>query len=100
MGDFSRKRQVIADILKERIRQQKKWGKQSFTPPEWLVILGEEVGEANRAALEAHFPFYGKQGDLKALRSELIQVAAVAMQAVEDIDQKSEEDNAESKHTS
>lgn len=45
---------VLIDVRMERERQNRKWGAQHHTPMEWLAILGEEVGEANKAALEAH----------------------------------------------
>lgn len=54
-GGFSAAhRHAINDVVLERIAQEHKWGKQHHTPMEWLAILGEEVGEANTAALEAH----------------------------------------------
>jgi len=45
------------------------------------MILGEEVGEANKAALETHFKYEGNNPD--DYRKELIQIAAVAIAAVE-----------------
>lgn len=70
----SKKMGVIVEIAKERARQDKKWGIQNHAPFKWLAILGEEVGEANKAALEDKPDEY---------RNELIQVAAVAMAMVE-----------------
>jgi hypothetical protein len=86
---------VLAQIGAERRRQDEKFGEQrNHSPAEWLMILGEEVGEANQAALEAHF-WNHKGINLKPLdrlarleqyRKELIQVAAVAVAAVETLD--------------
>lgn len=79
-------RQILEEIRTERERQDKKWGEQNHHPMEWLAILGEEVGEANKAALEAHFSGYERTGNLSDYREELIQVAAVAIAMVESLD--------------
>jgi len=56
---------------------------QNHKPFKWLTILGEEYGEACRAALEA--------GNIRyRYRDELIQLAAVAVAAVESIDRYNE----------
>ena len=68
---------VIANILRERDRQDEKWGAgRTLSPEMWLTILMEEVGEAAKAALEgsANYPV------------ELTQVAAVAIAAIESYD--------------
>ena len=36
---------VLRMVRDERTRQEEKWGKQRYTPVEWLMILAEEVGE-------------------------------------------------------
>ena len=64
---------ISLEVIKERRRQDEKWGEQNHGPFKWLAILGEEVGEANKAALE---------DDSAGYRNELIQVAAVAMAMV------------------
>ena len=66
-------------ILKECRKQDSKWGEQNHDDFKWLAILGEEVGECNRAALE------GKDDDLI---EELIQFAAVAITAIESIERR------------
>ena len=71
---------VIADILKERVRQDKKWGANRVLPDfTWNAILTEEVGEAAKEVLEV---------DVKKLRVELIQVAAVAVAWIESLDRR------------
>lgn len=80
---------VYGEVKIERDRQNKTWGEQNHHPLEWLVILGEEVGEANKAALEAHFTAIKMAGDWNDYRKELIQVAAVAIAMVECFDQES-----------
>ena len=65
---------VMQRIRNERSRQEAKWGQQNHDPLLWLAILGEEVGEANKAAIEGEGGKYCK---------ELVEVAAVAVAAVE-----------------
>lgn len=87
---------VLDEVLAERVKQDAKWGQQDHLPIEYCAILGEEVGEVNKAALEAHFGYpYGeeKAGSTAAkmlhfmdYRMELIQVAAVAISMVESYD--------------
>lgn len=78
---------VIDEVIEERKRQDKKWGIQNHDPDKWLMILGEEVGESNKAALEAYF----NELPLDDYREELIQVAAVAIAAVESHDRRKNE---------
>lgn len=99
MIDRSKRNSILNEAHLEMEHQRKMWGIQDYTPPEWLMILGEEVGEANKGALEAHFPAYLKHGDFSDYRRELIQVAAVALQAVESYDRQKEHKNAESNHS-
>jgi len=70
---------ILKEIKKERVKQDNKWGEQNHSPSDWLMILGEEVGEVNKAALEAKFG----GGTLIEYRKELIQVAAVAVAMIE-----------------
>ncbi|PTA67677.1 hypothetical protein [Deinococcus arcticus] len=85
---------VLAEVQRERQRQEARWGEQNLDPAVWLMVLGEEVGEANNAALEHLFTQFDKQADLRGARSlddyraELIQVAAVAVSAVESLDRQ------------
>lgn len=55
-------------IRSERQRQDYKFGDPNHTPPDWLVILMEEIGEISRAILK---------GDKSAYRNEVVQAAAV-----------------------
>lgn len=74
---------IFNEIKQERQRQDAKWGEQNHTPFEWCAILGEEVGEVNKAALEAHFR---DTNQLANYREELIQVAAVAVAMIESLE--------------
>ena len=67
---------IMALILKERQKQDEKWGEQNHDVYKWLAILGEEVGEANKAALE------DSRSDLI---SELIQIGAVTVAMIESL---------------
>lgn len=81
---MNRQQMILEEIAVERQRQDDKWGAQDHKPFHFLTILGEEYGEACEAALRLH---WGE--DLHALRdyrNELLQVAAVAVAAIERVD--------------
>jgi hypothetical protein len=64
------------------------WGfavSRDLTISDWIVILGEEFGEVAKARIET----FGRPSDgaLLTMRHELIQVAAVAGQIVDCIDE-------------
>lgn len=83
--------QVITDVVKERVRQDAKWGEQNHHPAVWQGILGEEFGELCQAINETIFdngPEEKKKGGYKNMRAEAIQVAAVAVGFVEMLDRK------------
>lgn len=73
---------VLAQVGKERESQDKKWGEQWHSDCEWSSILGEEFGEAMQEVNRVTFGMK-EQTDL---RKELLQVAAVAVAWVENID--------------
>ena len=88
---------ALMDVRKERSRQDAKWGEQNHNPIEWMAILTEEVGEAAKEAVDFHFALgdidiklnagVRLQADrLQRYRTEMIQVAAVAVSAVESLD--------------
>lgn len=61
-------------VLDERARQTEKWGDQTNRSlEEWMLILGEEVGELQKAILEHKF----NQAPVADILEELVQVAAV-----------------------
>jgi len=71
------KQNIINLILSERQKQDDKWGEQNHDIYKWLAILGEEVGEVNKAALE---------GKYNEVIDELIQIGAVAVAMIESLD--------------
>lgn len=75
---------VCSDVLNERVRQFAKWGQQNHCLEIWALILGEEVGEVQKAILE----FWTGKAPKHGIRSELIQVAAVAIATVEYLDRQ------------
>jgi NTP pyrophosphatase (non-canonical NTP hydrolase) len=76
---------ALHDVAAERARQDAKWGEQNHAPEVWLAILTEEVRELATAILRARFQGYDhrRTGDL---RTEAVQVAAVAVAFVEMLD--------------
>tara|TARA_B100001741_G_scaffold279762_1_gene252566 strand:+ start:537 stop:770 length:234 start_codon:yes stop_codon:yes gene_type:complete len=71
------KDKIVKFIMAERARQDEKWGEQNHDIYKWLAILGEEVGEANKAALE---------NDYSELMQELIQIGAVTVAMIESLE--------------
>ncbi len=82
---------AISDVINERKRQDIKWGEQNHDPFLYATILMEEVGEFCQDALKLRFD--SRMDSLEAataqvtrMRTEAIQVAAVAVAIVECID--------------
>lgn len=72
---------LLQTIQQERDRQDAKWGEQNHHPLYWLGILTEELGEVAKASIEADWSNYA---------TELIQLAAVAVAALESLDRNGE----------
>ena len=89
---MSKTLQVLNEVAFERSKQDQKWGEQNHVPMLWLAILGEEVGEVNKAALETYFntvqpgSYVNADADYSGYRTELVQVAAVAVAMIECLD--------------
>lgn len=77
----SGQRVIVDDILTERERQDSKWGDvpgiDRRNDSTYAAVLGEEFGEVCQAWLER---------DRRNLREELVQVAAVAVAWLEELD--------------
>tara|TARA_B100000965_G_C19511960_1_gene722350 strand:- start:327 stop:560 length:234 start_codon:yes stop_codon:yes gene_type:complete len=71
------KNKILQLILEERHKQDEKWGEQNHNIYKWLAILGEEVGEVNKAALEDSY---------KDVIDELIQIGAVTVAMIESLE--------------
>jgi NTP pyrophosphatase (non-canonical NTP hydrolase) len=74
-------RQVNDDVMRERHRQNAKWGLQRHEDGTWALILVEEVGEYAQACQAAKG--WGKPTDAQNKYEELIHIAAVASAAAE-----------------
>lgn len=70
---------VLDDVVEECRRQDEKWGVQAHPPLVWVSIAVEEAGEAAKAVLENDGPGW---------RAELVQLAAVAIQAIKCYDKE------------
>ncbi len=72
---------ILSSVSEERDRQDAKWGGipglERRDDHTYAAVLGEEFGEVCKAWLER---------DVEGLRTELVQVAAVAVAWVEEID--------------
>lgn len=83
---FEEHSKIIFDALNERIRQNNKFGANRTQHPFlWNTILVEEVGEAAKESLDMYFSEH-PNGALEKYRKELIEVAAVAIAAIQDLD--------------
>lgn len=71
------KDEIVKLIIAERNRQDIKWGEQNHDVYKWLAILGEEVGEANKASLEDNY---------HELINELVQIGAVTVAMIESLE--------------
>jgi hypothetical protein len=77
---------VLLEVLKERGRQDLKWGqRRGYDPLQWLAVAGEEYGEVARHVTQGFVP-PESDFDAAGYRKELIQLAAVCVAAVEDLD--------------
>ena len=89
--DDGRSRQLavaVLDAMKERVKQDQRFGVQDLDPFYWAAILAEEVGEYCAAAQAVRLLPEGS-GDallLRAMRTEAVQVAAVAIAMIECLD--------------
>jgi len=72
---------ILNNICAERTRQQTKWGLQSHSIPIWMMILGEEYGEACLAANKYCF----ENMPIEELRKELLHTIAVALAIIESL---------------
>lgn len=77
---------ILYDVLNERKRQNDKFGANRTQHPFlWNTILVEEVGEASKDSLDIYFSDNPEEA-LKRYRKELIEVAAVAIATIQDLD--------------
>ncbi len=77
---------VLKSVVAERLVQEQKWGPQNHNQIVWLGILSEEFGDAAKEVNELHFRRDIRKDQVKTLRAELVQVAAVAVAMIESLD--------------
>lgn len=75
--------EVNKQVIKERARQNEKWGLQNHDYGRWLAILGEEFGEVCQAMQQGSLA--SKETDASNLYEELIHVAAVSSAFAEQV---------------
>ncbi len=73
------------DIDTEMKRQIDKFGEQDHEPKDWYLILGEEFGEVGKAILEKQWNYKNAKDNY---REEMVQVAAVALSAIQNYDKR------------
>lgn len=76
---------IFEKILKERKRQDKKWGKQNHHPLYWLAILTEEIGEANKEIVKYISSNEVDKFRLQYYEKELIHSAVVIFAAIDSL---------------
>jgi hypothetical protein len=76
-------------VVREREHQDRKWGEQHHTIPEWIAILGEEYGEACMAGNKMYWSMQnGEEYSIERyeqLMKELGQTAAVCLVMMKDL---------------
>lgn len=77
------KNEALEIIVKERERQDGKWGIQRYNYETWLTILMEEVGEFAQA-IQSHRN-WSKETDADNLQEEITHVAAVSKAILEQV---------------
>ena len=83
---FAEHSEILFDVLNERQRQDEKFGANRTQHPFlWNTILVEEVGEAAKDSLDIYFSDNPEEALLR-YRKELIEVAAVAIATIQDLD--------------
>ena len=82
-------RNIFDLVLIERYRQDNKWGEQNHVMERWATILGEEYGELCEVINETIF-VDGTHGGYENMKKEAIQVAAVAIAFIEQLERNKE----------
>ncbi len=77
---------VLTDVKQARFQQDKRWPSGPFLPPlEWSAILSKKLGQASQHAL--HLKQNGNlPGDVRKFRRQLLNIAATACAAIEQLD--------------
>lgn len=73
---------MVTSVIQERFRQDNKLGIQRHRYLLWRAILGEELGEMDKAWL--HTQFGGSEAGKENILTEMIQACAVLLAMIED----------------
>lgn len=85
---YLRRWRITHTIHTEQARQEKLWGEQNHDDPVWLPILGEEMGEVNKAMNDIIHGTMRPVDPNVNLKEELVHVAAVAQSWLEAIERR------------
>lgn len=77
--------QALKSVIDEMHSQDGQWGLQNHQIFTWMAILGEEFGKLCQASLRNKLA----GGDVYHVREKAVNVAAVALQIIERIDEQS-----------
>lgn len=89
MSTMTTRVNALAEIDNERENQLARWGQQQHSAAHWLAIAGEEFGEVAQRVCRADIPPIGdidRRRELRELRHELVQLAAVCVAWLEHLD--------------
>jgi len=75
---------AINDVIRERGRQDGKWGEQNHDAGTWALVLLEEIGEWAKA--ELHSKFGGPEANNR--HTEAVHMTAVALAVIECMNRK------------
>jgi len=78
---------AITDVIRERGRQDTKWGEQNHDAGTWALVLLEEIGEWAKA--ELHAKFGGPEADNR--HTEAVHMTAVALAVIECMNRRQNE---------
>lgn len=81
MGITGQKAKIMYDTVRERVRQDEKWGVQNHRADTWATIIGEEYGEMCKAVNE--FGFNPTPETEQDIYTEAIQTMASCMAMLE-----------------
>lgn len=81
-------KKIYSELEAENHRQLLQWGIQNHSISDWLMIIGEEFGEACQSGVEVKFSSneVKRRERLEELRAELVQLSAVTAAMIDSLD--------------
>jgi hypothetical protein len=79
---------IYWEVRREQQKTEVRFGEQNHSPADWMLVVGEEFGEAQKELVEILlFPSESnRRRRLHNYRAELIQLANVVVKAIESYD--------------